>query len=308
METPALNPLQVLRKHGKTFYFASHLLGKTEALRCARLYAFCRYIDDIADESPDKVWADQQLADIYQQIEQRQARDVYAIDFLALAAECEFSPQPALELIKGVRGDLQHQQLRDEQELMHYCYRVAGTVGLMICGVLGMRDPTALPFAIDLGIAMQLTNIARDIKEDAAAERVYLPVQLIGAVQPQAISEPDAFMQAYLKIGIACVLDKAEEYYESAEHGLGFLPWRSRLAILVASRLYRAIGLRLCRQQLAFWQGRTVVPVSEKLLHAATACGEFVTRPVYHQRSHPHQADLHRTLHGLFGTNTRQLH
>ena len=111
-------------------------------------------------------------------------------DGIDLMHECRISPLIAVELVKGLLSDLDPVRCPDEAALLQYCYRVAGTVGVMMCGVLDVSDRAAFAHAIDLGIAMQLTNICRDIATDAAANRRYLPASLIGDLAPEELIKP----------------------------------------------------------------------------------------------------------------------
>ncbi len=292
----------VLSRHGRSFHFASKLLDPETALRSARLYRFCRYVDDIADEATDRESALQRLDAITAMLRRGEASDPVVADFLALARSCQISVAPALELVQGVRSDLGNVRFADERDLLRYCYRVAGTVGLMMCGVLDVRDPRALPFAIDLGIAMQLTNIARDVGEDAANGRRYLPASMLGDVDPTAIGQPDTNLEVRLASAVKQLLARAENYYLSGQRGLVFLPARARLGIRVAARVYRRIGKRLRSLRHASWRTRAVVPAWQKLAVAVKAIGtEYFSR----LRAKPvaHDPELHRSLTDLYGTN-----
>ncbi len=296
------NARAVLSRHGRSFHFASKLLDAETAARSARLYRFCRYVDDIADESADRTTAMQRLDGIADMLLRGEAADPVVADFLALSRSCGIPVAAALELVAGVRSDLGEVRFTDERELIRYCYRVAGTVGLMMCGVLGVRDARALPFAIDLGIAMQLTNIARDVGEDAANGRRYLPASIIGDVEPEAICAPGPELEKRLARAVERLLAEAEHYYTSGQRGLVFLPNRARLGIRVAARVYRRIGKRLRRIRHASWRCRAVVPTGLKLLVAIKALAlELLMR--VRAKSMPHDPMLHHKLAGLYGAN-----
>jgi len=158
-------PLAILAEHGRTFHFASHLLGKTFRLRAAKLYAFCRYIDDLADKTQDPQLAKKRLQSLRRDLSLRASAHERCAQMLALAEETSMPMTPVLALIDGAMQDLSPVSIPDERALIQYAYQVAGTVGLMMCSVLDVKDAQALPYAIDLGIAMQLTNIARDVGE-----------------------------------------------------------------------------------------------------------------------------------------------
>lgn len=302
LQAGGADAVSTLSRHGRSFHFASKLLDPQTAMRSARLYRFCRYVDDLADNADDRKLARARLDDISSMLTSGIASDPIVADFLALSSECRIETAPALELLRGVRSDLELVRIADEAELLQYCYRVAGTVGLMMCGVLGVRDTRAYPFAIDLGIAMQLTNIARDVAEDAAQGRRYLPASMLGDVEPIEIEQPDNELRIQLATSVDALLELAEHFYVSGQRGLVFLPDRARLGIRVAARVYRRIGMRIRRVDCATWRGRAVVPAWQKLAVAMTAVAtEYLSRPAMRTRRHDH--DLHRPLRGLFGAS-----
>ncbi len=283
---------EVLKRNGKSFYFASLALDREQAERCARLYAFCRYVDDLADEADDKQDAHRRLLRVIDDLQARRSSDVVVADFLALSTECAFSIEPAVDLVQGVLQDLEREVLlEDVAALHHYCYRVAGTVGLLMCGVLGVRDPRAYPFAIDLGIGMQLTNIARDVLEDAHAGRRYIPKTIIGDVSPEELIEPDEAMQSRIADAVCWILGEADRFYRSGEAGLVFLPPRAQLAIRIAARVYHRIGVRLRKSGFAAWRSRTVVSLPEKIV-----VGMIATRAHWKSRRKRQSLPLHATL------------
>ncbi|MBC7500813.1 MAG: phytoene/squalene synthase family protein [Herminiimonas sp.] len=255
----------VLATHGRSFYWARSLLGKRHAVRATRLYRFCRYIDDLADESASVELAAQALDELSAAILHQHAMNPLVADALALMRECGIDPSIMLELIRGVQSDLVMVRFADENSLLRYCYRVAGTVGIMMCRVLDVGDEAALPHAIDLGIGMQLTNICRDVADDAVLGRRYLPASLVGDCEPAALLIPDAVLRPAVTNAVAALLTKAEAYYQSGEDGLHYLPAGARTGILVAARLYRAIGRRLDRRSHDYWTHRTVVPPLAKM-------------------------------------------
>lgn len=261
----------ILKRNGKSFYFASLALDRETAERCARLYAFCRSVDDLADESDDKAAARSELLAVVEALKSGDTADPLLVDFLLLTEQVGMPVAPAIDLVRGVLDDLDDVQIENVGELHRYCYRVAGTVGLMMCGVLGVRDPRAYPFAIDLGIGMQLTNIARDILADAKAGRRYIPESIIGTVSPGELIEPAAEMQSRIADAVCWLLGEADRFYRSGEAGLVFLPSRAQLAIRIAARVYHRIGVRLRKRGFAAWKGRTVVPLREKLLVSVSA-------------------------------------
>ena len=291
----------VLRRHGKTFFLASRLLGSRHAERAATLYAFCRHVDNLADEAVDPQAARLALAAVARAMYTVEAPDPWTAAMLKLQSSSGMPMAPALDLVEGVSSDLDPVRIADEAALVRYAYQVAGTVGLMMCAVLDVRDPRAHPFAIDLGIAMQLTNIARDVGEDARMGRRYLPSGWIGEVEPSSIASPDAVLQRRLQAGTQRLLALAERYYASAERGLGFLPLRARLAILVAARLYRAIGARVAANGHASWDRRAVVSAPRKVLYALRALVDFALLQRLHRRDAAHDASLQVALRPAIG-------
>ncbi len=255
----------ILAARGRSFYWARQLLSPQHASRATRLYRFCRHLDDIADDSPCAESARQSLASIAHAIVEGEGSDPLVADALSLMQQCEIDPAIMVSLIDGVRSDLDGVRIPDETRLLRYCYQVAGTVGLMMCRVLDVDDKTALHHAIDLGIAMQLTNICRDVHEDAAMGRRYLPASMVGDCEPEALQKPDQALRRRMAGAIERLLARAEVFYRSGEAGLIYLPPRARAAILVAARLYRAIGHRVQRRLPDQVMERITVPTSAKL-------------------------------------------
>ena len=286
----------VLRRHGRTFHLASHLLGPRHAERAAVLYGFCRHVDNLADEACDSQAATAALESVRRSLAKGHAEDRWTSALLALQASTDMSLVPAIALVDGVQSDLSTVRVADEQALIRYAYQVAGTVGVMMCAVLDVRDPRATPFAIDLGIAMQLTNIARDIGEDARMGRRYLPASWIGDVPAADIAAPDLALQRKLRAATQRLLGLAERYYASGEAGLAFLPRRARFAILAAARMYRAIGARIAAGNYRTWDRRAVVGPVAKAGYTAQALIVFAFSPRLHRRTAVHDATLQQPL------------
>lgn len=297
---------EVLSRHARTFALAGWFLPPERLDDAAIVYAFCRLVDDAVDAAESREQGDAAVAAIERELRgEAEARPLVAC-FAALLDGWSISRQVALELCAGVRSDAGDVVVGGDAELLRYCYRVAGTVGLMMCGVIGARDPAALPYALDLGIAMQLTNISRDVAEDARLGRVYLPAARLRAAgtEPAALLRGDA-PRAAVSAVVLDVLALAERYYASADAGMRFIPWRSRLAIVVAGRVYRAIGLRLRRRGGDALAGRTVVPALEKALWVGAALLRFV-RTLALPIVRDHDPTLHRPIADLFGADARR--
>ncbi|MDB4948643.1 MAG: phytoene/squalene synthase family protein [Gemmatimonadetes bacterium] len=296
----------LLASRARTFHLASRFLPPATRDDAAVVYAFCRLVDDTADEAADAGDAARALDRLAAEVRgDADARPLVA-ELRAAAARLGLPLGSALELIAGVHGDLGPVRVADDAELLRYCYRVASTVGLMMCAVLGVASEDALPHAVDLGIAMQLTNIARDVAEDAARGRVYLPAARLRAagvdVEALVRGRADA---AGVAAAVAGVVALAETYYRSADGGMRDIPPRCRPAILVAARVYRAIGVRLRARACDAMAGRAVVPWHGKLAWSLRAVAESMLRPrMLGLGGRPaHDARLHAALSGLPGAH-----
>ena len=295
----------VFRRQARTFWLAARLLPPSTRDDAAVVYAFCRLVDDTADEAADAENARLALEALSNEIWGHSPPRPLIASFRQAADRLKLPLESAAELIAGVRSDLGPVRIADDDALIRYGYRVASTVGLMMCAVLGVRRREALPHAVDLGIAMQLTNIARDVAEDARRDRVYLPVRRLRAagVDPEALVRGRADGAGVARV-VAEVLELADGYYRSADEGMRDLPWRVRPAILVASRVYRAIGVRLRRRGCDALAGRTVVPLPEKLYWTVrAAAGTLRPRMLGLVPRGAHDPSLHVALRGFPGVD-----
>jgi phytoene synthase len=266
----------------RSFRWASAFLSATQRRRVADLYAFCRAVDDLADAQGVTPEAQQDLERLRKALASEPNGGApwprEYLWFRELCLDCNIEFQVVQELIDGMISDLGVVRISSDAELIRYCYQAAGTVGLMMCSILGVRDPRALGHAVDLGIAMQLTNITRDVLEDAQSSRVYLPADRLRAVgvEPEQLIEGSA-NPGGVSLVVDDLLTLAEVYYRSADEGMGFLPARARWAVLVASRLYRGIGRRLRRKHRSNpLLGRVVLPWFVKLALFVPASGSWL--------------------------------
>jgi phytoene synthase len=269
----------------------------------AVLYAFCRLADDLADDLPPNK-AREALGRLANELEGCRGSRKEVQAFLELCRRKDIDRAIPLILVRTLAEDVGPVRMAGYHELLRFCYGVASTVGLMMCAVMGVRNRRALPYAVDLGLGMQLTNIARDVLEDARLGRVYLPgdeedVEL----DPKSITTGDQVVRAAALRQVHRVLDIAEIYYRSADQGIRFIPSRPRLAIMTASRLYEAIGKLILRRS-DYWASRTVVPGSEKVRLTVVALRDWLFDPTYRAEAEfGHQARLHSCLKGLPGVN-----
>lgn len=292
-----------MRTHGKSFHFASRFLGLRHAERARRLYVFCRYLDDTVDLAHNRHEADQTIGHVLEALAGRRPPCPATHDFLDLIQETGMDPRLGGLLIEGLRSDLEVVSVASEDELLRYAYHVAGVVGLMMCDIVDVKAVQARPFAIDLGVAMQLTNIARDIDEDARRGQRYVPAPWVDDLTPATIVEAGPETRERLSLASRRLLKMAEVYYRSAECGLGHLPWRARFAVLVAGRIYRQIGVRIARQNHEPWLGRVRISDPEKIWIALGAAAAFLVRSHLHSSSAIHDQSLHQALAGLPGAN-----
>jgi len=300
---------EIMERNSKSFALAARLLPLTSRDRAASVYAFCRRVDDAIDDAPH---ADQAraLAVLHDELDAIYAakifRDPSLRAFQAVVKTCHVPPRYPRELIEGMAMDVLGTRYETLDDLLLYCHRVAGVVGLMMCHVFGVTRDDALEQAAQLGIAMQLTNICRDVAEDWQLGRLYLPRELLqkaGAREgldpsSQAFPTDEATLTAMQRV-MRILLDEADSYYVSAAHGVTALPFRAGLAVRAAHVLYRAIGVEVAARAYDPTRGRAVVSRTKKL--------ELVARAlVMHLANLPAFA-LERLEHGRARSPQREL-
>lgn len=256
---------QILLNKGKSFYWASHFLGEKDRHRATRLYGFCRYLDDMVDEEDQVKIAKENIVEAQQAILLESIDHPMLSSGIDLIKQCHIPQEIVFDLIAGIESDTKLVRIANETELLRYCYQVAGTVGLMMCHVLDVQDPHAKPYAIALGIAMQLTNICRDIKTDALVNRRYIPANLIGSIEIGDLLSPNEAQAKILRLTISNLLKLANTYYQTGEKGLAYLPFRARISIFIAVRIYHDIGNQLQSEGCEYWHRRIVVSTPRKL-------------------------------------------
>lgn len=251
----------LLAQKARTFRLATAMLPAGLHDDIAVLYAFCRTADDLVDETGDALG----LLRLERELEGAEPASPLVQALRDLSRRRGFSLGHAHSLLEGVRGDLGTVAMENDGQLLTYSWQVASTVGLMVSRLLGVEDPAAEGHAADLGLAMQLTNIVRDVREDALRGRVYLPRTRLAA---HGLSADDV-LQGRQRDGVRAVclelLDMADRYYASGEAGFRYIPLRARVGIAVAQRVYASIGWRIRATGHHPLDGRLVVPRSEKL-------------------------------------------
>ena len=303
----------------KSFFFATRFFPPDLAQAAHAVYWFCRYTDDLVDECPSIEEGRRQLEEWSEQVTLAQHsgtvdHPVLAV-FLDTARRYQIPMQYPFELIEGMRMDLNQTRYETFEELRVFCYRVASVVGLMMCWVIGFENPEdrekAIPYAIDLGIALQLTNILRDIGEDLGRNRIYIPREDLlrfhySEEDLRAHRRTPAF-EELMKFQAA----RARSYYERGNAGISLLNQRGRFAVKVASDVYREILNRIESSHFNVFTHRTVVPAALKYGLTARNLTGPALRHLAPFLSHSAQISsiatlvglaVHYLFHYLFGT------
>lgn len=269
----------------KSFAAAARLFDPATRRSVLMLYAWCRHCDDVVDgqelgfkvagAAPHDAAAALALLDT-------QTRRAYADEpmqdpafaaFQEVALGHRIDPRFALDHLAGFAMDVEGARYETIDDTLRYCYHVAGVVGLMMASIMGAHDPRVLDRACDLGLAFQLTNIARDIVEDAGIGRCYLPAQWLreAGIPPDELADPRH--RAALAQVAARLVDYAEPYYDSACAGIAALPLRSAWAIASARNVYRQIGIEVKRRGARAWDERAGTSKAAKLWLLAKGAG-----------------------------------
>ena len=290
--------------NGRTFHWARRFLGAVQGQNAATLYSLCRLLDDMADgdikEGPQRLLQIEQDLILMRQDSAHKASDPAFAAYQPFLINHDISLTALSHLIEGLLLDQKSVALSSQDELVRYGYYVAGTVGLMMCPLIGCHDDKAYDFAVDMGIAMQLTNIARDVLEDAKMGRRYLPASWVDGLSPCEIAEAartdDKAKIALIRSAVEKTISLSESYYQSGFAGLYYLPYRPRLAIAIAAKAYRQIGIKLLANQLNWHEGRTVTSTASKAFQSLAALPKCVksSPPL------PHKLALHQPLDELF--------
>lgn len=282
---------QSIAKGSKSFAVASRLFDPTTRERAWLLYAWCRRCDDIAD-GQEHGGALSDVADANAQIADIRARTDMALSGVAtgdpafdglglVAAECGIPHSLIHDLIEGFALDAAGWRPTTTDDLMHYCYHVAGSVGCMMALVMGVRpeDEIVLDRACDLGLAFQLANIARDIREDAEGGRCYIPAMWLSeaGLNERTLIDP-AGRDALGEIGRRFAA-MAADYEASARVGASALPFRCAWAVLAAAGIYGDIAGEVGRRGPRAWDERIVTSKAEKLGWVVKAAASAAARP-----------------------------
>ena len=260
-----------IKSEGKSFYWASFFLPKKNRIAASRLYSICRYLDDVADNS--KLDTSSQIKNIFNQIKENESSEINIF-----FKKNNINLGILKDLIDGLISDQQNVRVTDEKELIDYSYKVAGTVGLMMLPIINTKDAEARKHAIDLGIAMQLTNIARDVYEDAKMNRLYLPKEWLGQVSISDLidNKLDDQKKKLIELSIKNLIELSDKFYANGFSGMKFIPLRTRLAIFFAAKIYKGIGEKIKSGGYVYKLERVYLNKLEKLWITINSIPEFL--------------------------------
>ncbi|MDR7153267.1 phytoene synthase [Sphingobium xenophagum] len=291
-DRPALvaHARQSIARGSKSFAMASTLFDPQTRERAWLLYAWCRKCDDIADGqdhggtlqgvvdgqarlSTIRVMTDQALRG-------EPTGDPAFDGFGVVMRECAIPARYAHDLIEGFALDAREWRPRSQDDMLRYCYHVAGAVGCMMAVLMGVDpdDQATLDRACDLGLAFQLANIARDISEDEAADRCYLPQEWLAEMDMPPGEHMKPWVRPRLAILARRMADMAAAYEESARHGTGALPPRAAWAVLAAAGIYGDIAREVARRGEQAWDARVITTKAAKLGWVARAGMQVIGR------------------------------
>ncbi len=268
----------LLRGGSRTFHAASFLLPASVRAPAAAVYAFCRLADDAIDAGDD---AAAELVQLRGRLDRIYAGtpDERPADRAFAAVVVRYAIPRALPaaLLQGFEWDAANRRYETIEDVCDYAVRVAGTVGAMMTLLMERRAPGTLARAIDLGVAMQLTNIARDVGEDARLGRLYLPAAWLreAGIDPERFLAQPRFEPALADV-VRRLLAAADGFYRRAETGIAHLPWECRFAIMAARRLYAEIGAEVARNGYDGVSRRAVVSGRRKLMLLPSAAGALL--------------------------------
>lgn len=266
----------ITRKHAKTFYMATRFLPYHKQRSIFAIYGLCRTLDDIVDETPSMVNSTKrskneiierlkklrvQLTSAYRGVEQQNS---VLIAFADVLNRYHISLEHPLALLDGVKMDLVKNRYENFYELYEYSYKVASVVGLMTAEVFGYKNPLAVNHAVELGIAMQLTNILRDVGEDLSKNRIYLPKEDLLRF---GLNEEDLFRRELSNKFVDLMkfqIERARDYYNRSDLGISMLDRDSRLPVLLARENYSRILDKIEENQYQVFNQRAYLSTTEK--------------------------------------------
>ena len=277
----------LLKKHAKSFYWASLFLSSNTLDKCSSLYNFCRTLDDIVDDDNNLEVKKEIFSKFKRDFENKNLNNQIIKDMWSVIDNENISKQIIIDLFDGVETDLKEKVvINSKKDLLVYSYRVAGTVGLMMSKILKVKNKEALKGAIDLGIAMQLTNIARDVCEDKERNRQYVSHNF------SAIRE---------------IINESQIFYAKSFNSISKIPFKSRFSVIVARRVYRKIGDYILKQKNIDnynQAGKIYVPMFEKIIQTFLSIFDFVKLLFIKNLNYDNQAN-HNILEQEINLNER---
>ncbi len=257
-----LNSLTDLKREGKSFYWASFFLPKSSKKNAGTLYSICRYFDDIADK-----YSEDQTIYLKNSIKEIKYNKKNKVSIFL--QRNKINNLIFIDLIEGLILDQKKIRIQNKEELIKYSYHVAGTVGLMMSKIIGVKNKKAAQSAIDLGIGMQLTNIARDVYEDSKMKRIYLPANWIPNISLKNLNDTHPTSSAKdekISNAIHQVISLSDKFYENGFAGLKYVPVSTRLGVFVAANIYRGIGIKIKSNKKKYFRERVYLNFLEKFL------------------------------------------
>ena len=216
-----------LSVYAKSFNWAGFFLPKNILIKCSVLYDFCRTLDNIADQNNSLEKKKEEFIKFKEEFSSKSKKNIIISNMVDLIRSENINSSIVYDLFDGIESDIKaNVKIKSYKELLIYCYRVAGTVGLMMAKIMKVKNRDSLKSAINLGIAMQLTNISRDVIEDKNNDREYIEANFL-----------------ILKNTI----HKADNFYESSFYAIKDIPLICRFSIIVARRVYREIGRKILK-------------------------------------------------------------
>ena len=257
---------------GSSFYYSFLFLPPARRQAIMALYAFCREVDDVVDECNDPALASTKLAWWRMEVERiasKQATHPVGLALQAVSPEIEISAARLNEIIDGMEMDLQQTRYLDFTGLSLYCYRVASVVGLLAAGIFGYRDAQTEKYAHDLGMAFQLTNIIRDVGEDARRGRIYLPIDELKQFNVPAADILNARYSDNFTALMQFQQQRAERYYQEALAHLPACDRKSQRPGLIMAAIYRTLLEEIRAENFQVLHQRISLPPTRKLWLAA---------------------------------------
>ena len=262
---------KITAHYSKSFYFSAQMLPREQRWATFALYGFCRHCDNLID-TPRQRTEIEILREIQRLTEELhiayntgESQDPIIRTFILVAKTYNIPIAYPLDLLNGVAMDVKQVRYKTFDELSLFCYRVAAVVGLMMTSVLGYKDEQAFGYAKQLGIAMQLTNILRDVKEDKEMGRIYIPQAELAQF---GVTEQDIFaekMTPELRALMKFQIERADQYYTEAIPGISLLKTESQYAIYSAAKIYRGILRKIEEHDYNPFLSRVFVPSTQKI-------------------------------------------